>query len=104
MKETFGSAKDVLSLNTHSAQPSASLKAFNNYFCYQDGLKNVFSFPTKTFNVYIPWIFFRDWDLFLALQQNSWITLWTWMQVCKRNNKKYISDLGKEVLNLINCI
>lgn len=57
----FGSAKDVLSLNTHSAQPSASPKAFNNYFCYQDRLKNVFSFPTKTSNVYI--FFFRAWNL-----------------------------------------
>lgn len=53
LKERFGSAKEVLSLNTHAAYPSVSLKPFNNYFYYQDKLKNVFSFPTKTSSVYI---------------------------------------------------
>lgn len=43
----------MLSLDTHSAHPSASLKAFNNYFYFQDKLKNVFSFPTKTSSAYI---------------------------------------------------
>lgn len=53
LKESFGSAKDMLSLDTRSAHPSASLKAFNNYFYFQDKLKNVFSFPTKTSSAYI---------------------------------------------------
>lgn len=53
VKEGFGVAKDMLFLNTNAAYPSASLKAFNNYFYYQDKLKNMFSFPTKTFSVYI---------------------------------------------------
>lgn len=53
VKEKFGVAKDMLFLNTNAAYPSASLKAFNNYFYYQDKLKKMFSFPTKTFSVYI---------------------------------------------------
>lgn len=60
----------MLFLNTHAACPSASLKAFNNYFYYQDKLKNVFSFPTKTFSVYIA-VSQELGIYFLTLQKNS---------------------------------
>lgn len=45
--------KDMLPLKAHTARSSESLEAFNNYFYYQDKLKNVFSFPTKTSIVFI---------------------------------------------------
>jgi len=45
--------KDMLPLKAHAAHSSVSLEAFNNHFYYQDKLKNVFSFPTKTSSIFI---------------------------------------------------
>lgn len=48
--------KDMLHLNIHAAHPSVSLEVFNNYFCYQDKLKNMFNFPATISSISIQFL------------------------------------------------
>lgn len=53
LRERFRSIKDMLHLNIHAAHPSVSWEVFNNYFYYQDKLKNMLSFPATISNIFI---------------------------------------------------